>query len=165
MRAHSSRIPQGRLRSRSKGPHPVIGPAGGTDNVCEMSAPTPPRVLVVDDVDGSRDLIREILESDGIDVVGEADTGEDAVRLAAELRPDVILMDVRMKGMDGIEATRRIKEVLPSVHVIILSVFDDTPLLKEAVRAGASAHVTKGSAGSRLSAQVLSVCGMTSANA
>jgi DNA-binding NarL/FixJ family response regulator len=128
-------------------------------------APAPPRVLVVDDVDGSRDLIREILEMDGIDVVGEADTGEHAVQLAEELRPDVVLMDVRMKGMDGIEATRRIKEVLPSCHVIILSVFDDTPLLKEAVRAGASAHVTKGSAGSRLSAQVFSVCGMTTATA
>ena len=127
------------------------------------SAPTPPRVLVVDDVDGSRDLIREILESDGIEVVGEAETGESAIRLAEELRPDVVLMDVRMKGMDGIEATRRLKELLPSVHVIILSVFDDTSLLKEAVNAGASAHVTKGAAGSRLSAQVFSVCGMTTA--
>ena len=143
----------------------LSAPRARTDNVRVKSATKPPRVLVVDDVDGSRDLIREILESDGIEVVGEADTGESAVRLAEELRPDVVLMDVRMKGMDGIEATRRIKEVLPSVHVIILSVFDDTPLLKEAVNAGASAHVTKGSAGSRLSAQVLSVCGMTSANA
>jgi DNA-binding NarL/FixJ family response regulator len=70
-----------------------------------------------------------------------------------------------MKGMDGIEATRRVKELLPAVHVIILSVFDDTSLLKEAARAGASAHVTKGAAGSRLSAQVLSVCGMTTATA
>jgi DNA-binding NarL/FixJ family response regulator len=136
-----------------------------TDNVREMSPSMPPRVLVVDDVDGSRDLIREILESDGIDVVGEAENGESAIRLAEELRPDVVLMDVRMKGMDGIEATRRLKELLPSVHVIILSVFDDTSLLKEAVKAGASAHVTKGAAGSRLSAQVLSVCGMTTATA
>jgi DNA-binding NarL/FixJ family response regulator len=126
---------------------------------------TPPRVLLVDDVDGSRDLFREILESDGIDVVGEATTGESAIRLAEELRPDVVLMDVRMRGMDGIEATRRLKELLPSIHVIILSVFDDTSLLKEAVKAGASAHVTKGSAGRRLSAQVLSVCGTTTANA
>ena len=91
----------------------LSAPRARTDNVRVKSAPTPPRVLVVDDVDGSRDLIREILESDGIEVVGEADTGESAVRLAEELRPDVVLMDVRMKGMDGIEATRRIKEVLP----------------------------------------------------
>jgi DNA-binding NarL/FixJ family response regulator len=136
-----------------------------TDNVPVTSPPNPPRVLVVDDVDGSRDLIREILESEGIDVVGEAENGETAIQLALELHPDVVLMDVRMKGMDGIEATRRLKELLPSVHVIILSVFDDTSLLKEAVKAGASAHVTKGSAACRLSAQIFSVCGMTTANA
>ena len=140
-------------------------PPGCVPTTFVMDASTPPRVLVVDDVDGSRDLIRELLESDGIEVVGEAETGEGAIRLAQELRPDVVLMDVRMKGMDGIEATRRLKEVLPEVRVIILSVFDDTALLKEAVKAGASAHVTKGSAGSRLSQQVFSVCGMTTANA
>jgi two-component system, NarL family, invasion response regulator UvrY len=122
-----------------------------------------PRVLVVDDVDGSRDLAREVLERDGIEVAGEADSGELAIRLAEELRPDVVLMDIRMHGMDGIETTRRLKRILPNVHVIILSVFDDKALMDEALEAGADGHVTKGTAGSQLCARVLSVCGMSSA--
>jgi DNA-binding NarL/FixJ family response regulator len=128
-----------------------------------MSEPLIPRVLVVDDIDGSRDLAREVLEHDGIEVAGEADSGEGAIRLAQELQPDVVLMDVRMKGIDGIEATRRLKRIMPDVHVIILSVFDDKALMEEATEAGASAHITKGTAGSQLTARVLSVCGMPSA--
>jgi DNA-binding NarL/FixJ family response regulator len=128
-----------------------------------MPERTTPRVLVVDDIDGSRDLAREVLEHDGIEVAGEADSGEGAIRLAQELCPDVVLMDVRMQGIDGIEATRRLKRILPNVHVIILSVFDDKALMDEAAEAGASAHIIKGSSGSQLTARVLSVCGMRSA--
>src|SRR5207249_4368377 len=120
-----------------------------------MSDQFTPRVLVVDDVDGSRDLAREVLEHDGIHVAGEAESGEMAIRLAQELQPDVVLMDVRMKGIDGIEATRRLKRIMPGVHVIILSVFDDRALLDEATEAGADGHITKGSAGSQLCARVL----------
>jgi two-component system invasion response regulator UvrY len=126
---------------------------------------TLPRVLVVDDVDGSRDLAREVLERDGFPVAGEAESGEAAIRLAQELRPDVVLMDVRMHGIDGIEATRRLKRILPDVRVIIVSVFDDQALLDEAAEAGADGHVTKGSAASQLCARVLSVCGLSSAAA
>jgi DNA-binding NarL/FixJ family response regulator len=60
-----------------------------------------PRVLVVDDIDGSRDLAREVLERDGIEVAGEADSGEGAIRLAQDLRPDVVLMDIRCRGSTG----------------------------------------------------------------
>lgn len=69
-----------------------------------------------------------------------------------------------MQGIDGIETTRRLKRILPGVHVIILSVFDDKELMAEAAEAGAAGHVTKGVAGSQLCAPVLSVCGMSSRN-
>jgi two-component system, NarL family, invasion response regulator UvrY len=134
------------------------------EDIQDMPARFSPRVLVVDDIDGSRDLAREVLEHDGIEVAGEADSGEGAIRLAQELRPDVVLMDVRMQGIDGIEATRRLKRIMPDIHVIILSVFDDKALMDEATEAGASAHITKGTAGAQLTARVLSVCGMSSAS-
>jgi DNA-binding NarL/FixJ family response regulator len=130
-----------------------------------MSEQPLPRVLVVDDVDGSRDLAREVLEHDGIPVAGEADNGEGAIRLAQELRPDVVLMDVRMKGIDGIETTRRLKRIMPGIRVIIFSVFDDQALMDEAAEAGADAHVTKGSAGRQLCDRVLAVCGLSPAAA
>jgi DNA-binding NarL/FixJ family response regulator len=135
---------------------------GSNADIKGMPERTTPRVLVVDDIDGSRDLAREVLEHDGIEVAGEADSGEGAIRMAQELHPDVVLMDVRMQGIDGIEATRRLKRILPNVHVIILSVFDDEALMDEAAEAGASAHITKGSSASQLTARVLSVCGMRS---
>lgn len=121
-----------------------------------------PRVLLVDDVDGSRDIIREVLESHGIEVVGEADSGELGIRLAVELKPDVVLMDVRMKGIDGIEATRRVKQLLPDLKVIVLSVFGDQSLIEEAIKAGATCLVAKGTSGMNLAERVMDACGLTS---
>jgi len=143
-----------------------LSPGGvGAEALSMMSEQPLPRVLVVDDVDGSRDLAREVLEHDGIPVAGEADSGEGAIRMAQELRPDVVLMDVRMKGIDGIETTRRLKRILPGIRVIIFSVFDDKALMDEAAEAGADAHVTKGSAGRQLCDRVLAVCGLSPAAA
>jgi NarL family two-component system response regulator LiaR len=127
-----------------------------------MNMENAPRVLIVDDVDGSRDIVREVLESHGIEVVGEADSGELGIRLAVELKPDVILMDIRMKGIDGIEATRRVKRLLPELKVIVLSVFGDPPLVEEAMEAGATCLIAKGTSGINLAERVMDACGLTS---
>ncbi|MFF5077586.1 response regulator [Actinoplanes sp. NPDC000266] len=102
------------------------------------------RLLLVDDQALIRAGFRMILEeTGGIDVVGEAPDGAEAVRLTAELRPDVILMDVRMPGVDGIEATRRIVARDPAARVLILTTFDLDEYAFAALRAGASGFVLK----------------------
>jgi DNA-binding NarL/FixJ family response regulator len=102
------------------------------------------RLLLVDDQSLIRIGFRMILEETGdIDIVGEAPDGAEAVRLTAELRPDVILMDVRMPGVDGIEATRRIVARDPAARVLILTTFDLDEYAFAALRAGASGFVLK----------------------
>jgi DNA-binding NarL/FixJ family response regulator len=100
-------------------------------------------VLLADDQDLVRSGLRLVLELAGIEVVGEAADGAEAVELAAQLRPDVILMDVRMPGMGGIEATRQIvARDLPS-RVLILTTFDLDEHVFDALAAGASAFLLK----------------------
>jgi len=102
------------------------------------------RVLIVDDHALFRRGLILVLESeDGIDVVGEAEDGQDAIAKAEELTPDVVLMDVRMPGLDGIEATRRISETRPSARIIMLTVSDQEDDLFEAVKAGATGYLLK----------------------
>jgi DNA-binding NarL/FixJ family response regulator len=102
------------------------------------------RLLLVDDQPLIRTGFRMILEeTDDIDIVGEAQDGAEAVRLAAELDPDVILMDVRMPGLDGIEATRRIVARNAAARVLILTTFDLDEYAFSALRAGASGFVLK----------------------
>jgi DNA-binding NarL/FixJ family response regulator len=106
------------------------------------------RVLLTDDQALLRAGLRGLLESEpDITVVGEASDGEESVRLARETRPDVILMDIRMPGVDGIEATRRIAadERLADVNVLILTTFDSDQYLFEALRGGASGFLLKDS--------------------
>jgi DNA-binding NarL/FixJ family response regulator len=90
--------------------------------------------------DGLAHLIGEL---DGIDVVAVAANGREAVELASQLAPDVILMDLRMPELDGIEATRRITTAHPSIGVVVLTMFDDEELLLAAIRAGASGYLLK----------------------
>jgi DNA-binding NarL/FixJ family response regulator len=98
------------------------------------------RVLIADDQPLMRAGFRAVLEAAGdIDVVAEAGTGEEAIRAAAEHAPDVVLMDIRMPGMDGIEATRR----LPRQRVIILTTFGLDEYIIDALRAGASGFMLK----------------------
>ncbi|MGA8114869.1 MAG: response regulator transcription factor [Actinocatenispora sp.] len=105
---------------------------------------TPVRVLIVDDQELVRTGFSLILESrDDIDVVGQAGDGLAAVRLATELRPDVVLMDVRMPGVDGIEATRRIIQARADIRVVMLTTFEEDELVHEALRAGASGFLLK----------------------
>ena len=102
------------------------------------------RVLVVDDQELVRAGLRAILETNAVDVVGEAGDGEEAVQLVRDLRPDVVLMDVRMPVLDGIEATRRIRAGgISAPKVIVLTTFDLDEYVFEALRAGASGFLLK----------------------
>lgn len=109
------------------------------------------RLLLVDDHPVVRDGLRWLFDSAaGFEVVGEAGDGESAVQLAAQLRPDVVLMDLVMAGVDGIEATRRVKAAAPETAVLVLSMSDAEASLLAAITAGASGYVLKGATQSEL---------------
>jgi DNA-binding NarL/FixJ family response regulator len=102
------------------------------------------RILIADDQDLVRTGFAMILSAEqGLDVVGDANDGDIAVRRAIELEPDVVLMDVQMPRMDGIEATRQIIERVPACRVLILTTFDDDDYLFAALQAGASGFMLK----------------------
>jgi DNA-binding NarL/FixJ family response regulator len=104
------------------------------------------RVLLADDQALVRAGFRALLDAqDGVEVVGEADDGAEALRLARALRPDVVLMDIRMPGLDGLEATRQIAadELLAAVRIVILTTFDLDEYVFEALRVGASGFLVK----------------------
>jgi DNA-binding NarL/FixJ family response regulator len=103
-----------------------------------------PSVVLADDEAELRDVVRDLLEDHGLRVVGEAVDGEDAVDVATRLRPDVVLMDLRMPRLNGIEATRRIKARGLRSEVVILSAYDDPGLNEGAHEAGAFAYLVKG---------------------
>ncbi len=107
-----------------------------------MKAPL--RILVADDHPVVREGLRLILESaDGIEVVGNACDGADAIRLDEELDPDVILMDLRMPGVGGLEAIERIRSRRPEAAVVVLTTFDEDDLMIRALRAGARGYLLK----------------------
>lgn len=111
----------------------------------EARAPAP-RLLLVDDHAVMRAGLRFVLEAKtALAVAGEASDGEEAVALCRKLRPDVVLMDITMPKMDGIEATRRIKAEMPETAVLVLTSHVAEDLLMEAVAAGAAGYVLKGS--------------------
>ncbi len=102
------------------------------------------RVLIADDHPAFRAGLRFLLESADIDVVGEAATGLEAVALTHELRPEVVLMDLRMPGLNGIEATSRLVAAAPDLGVIVLTMFEQDESLFAAMRAGARGYLLKG---------------------
>jgi DNA-binding NarL/FixJ family response regulator len=115
-------------------------------------------VLLAEDHAMVRGGVRSMLEAaGGIEVVGEASDGREAVRLAATLSPDVIVMDVAMPGLSGIEATRQIHAASPRLAIIILSMYGDRQYISESLRAGASAYVLKDAAFSELEAAIREV--------
>jgi DNA-binding NarL/FixJ family response regulator len=102
------------------------------------------RVLLVDDHAMFREGLRALFASeDDIEVVGEAGDGEEASRKAADLRPDVVVMDILMPGVNGIEATRRIRAAQPEVKVLVLSMYDDEEHIQRLLAAGASGCMLK----------------------
>jgi DNA-binding NarL/FixJ family response regulator len=104
----------------------------------------PLRVVIADDHPVYRDGLAHLLNDlEGIDVVGVAADGQQAIDLAAELVPDVIIMDLRMPHLDGIEATRRIVAAQPSIGIVVLTMFEEDELLLAAVRAGARGYLLK----------------------
>jgi NarL family two-component system response regulator LiaR len=103
------------------------------------------RVLAVDDHEILRGGIRFLLLAfEDITLVGEAHNGEEALNLCQKIRPDVVLMDMMMAGMDGVEATEAIRERYPEVQVLALTSFDDPDLVRRALRAGAIGYLLKG---------------------
>ena len=95
------------------------------------------RVLIVDDHDLFRTGLRNLLEEQGVHVVGEAATGTDAVRIVRELAPDVVVMDLNMPGMGGVEATRHISSIAPLTRVVMLTISDQDSDVMDAIFAGA----------------------------
>jgi DNA-binding NarL/FixJ family response regulator len=102
-----------------------------------------PRVLIADDQALVRTGFRMILTANGISVAGEASDGLEAVKAAAELQPDVVLMDIRMPNLDGLEAARRILAADPRIRVLMLTTFDLDKYVYEALAAGASGFLLK----------------------
>jgi len=102
-------------------------------------------VMLVDDHGLVRDGIKRLLNDiDGIKVIAEAETGEQAIRQVRQKRPDVILMDISMPGIGGLEATRKITRLIPGVKVIAVTIHDDDPFPARLLEAGAAGYLTKG---------------------
>lgn len=116
----------------------------------------PIRVVVADDHPVYRDGLRAMLAGwRGAELVGEAADGEEAVRLAAELDPDVMLMDVQMPGRSGVDATAAIVAAHPDVAVVVLTMFEENATVAAALRAGARGYLVKGASGDDLRAAIV----------
>ena len=117
----------------------------------EATQTGPARLLIADDHALVREGLRTMLSGeDGIRVVAEANDGEEALSLCRRLSPDLVLMDVRMPVMDGLEATRRIKQEMPQTSVVMVTMHENPDYLFEAVKAGAAGYVLKDASGERL---------------
>jgi DNA-binding NarL/FixJ family response regulator len=103
------------------------------------------RVLVVDDHDLFRTGLRNLLEEQGVNVVGEAENGESAIRLTSDLAPDVVIMDLNMPGVGGVETTRRLSSLAPLSRVVVLTISADDDDVMNAVMAGACGYLLKDS--------------------
>jgi DNA-binding NarL/FixJ family response regulator len=104
-----------------------------------------PRVMIVDDHDLFRTGLRSLLEEQGVNVVGEAATGEEAVRGVQQTTPDVVVMDLNMPGMSGVEATRHITADAPLTRVVVLTISDQDSDVMDAILAGACGYLLKDS--------------------
>ncbi len=117
------------------------------------------KILLVDDHAIMRDGIRALLSLyDDIEIVGEASEGKEAVEKTGELMPDVVVMDIAMPGMDGLEATRRIKKNNPKVKILVLTQHDNREYILSAIKAGTAGYVPKKALGSELVSAIRAVC-------
>lgn len=102
------------------------------------------KVLIADDQTLFREGIKDLLENEkSVEVIGEAADGQEVVRLAKKLRPDVILMDIKLPHLDGVSATRQIRKELPNTNVLILSSYEDEAHVMESIQAGANGYLSK----------------------
>jgi len=116
------------------------------------------RILIVDDHAMLREGMRTLISREkDFEVVGEAANGEEAVRLAGELKPDIVIMDIMMPVMNGAEATRQIRQANPAVSVLVLSAFSDIRSIVDILEAGACGYLLKSSAGEELIKAIRSV--------
>lgn len=116
------------------------------------------RVLIVDDHTIVRTGLRALINGEaGMDLVGEATCGEEALKMAQDLRPDVMVLDLNLPDLDGIQVTRLLKSEQPNIRVLILTVHEDEALLREAIRAGASGYIIKHAAEAELISAIHSV--------
>ncbi|MGI8808456.1 MAG: response regulator [Acidimicrobiales bacterium] len=124
----------------------------------DPAGPPALRVLIADDHPVFRDGLRLVLQSaTGVELVGEATTGSEAVRAAAELEPDVVVMDLQMPGISGIEATRQILAARPDTAVVVLTMLDEDESIMSALQAGARGYLLKESSPDDIVRAVLSV--------
>jgi two-component system response regulator NreC len=116
------------------------------------------KILIAEDHGVMRAGLRALLEDEaGIEIIGEAENGEEVLRLASELNPDIVLMDVGMPEMGGIEATRRLKNLYPHIQVLMLTVYEEESLLREAIKAGAAGYIIKRAAEEELMTAIQAV--------
>src|SRR5829696_473861 len=129
-----------------------FGEFGGEEKVSRDPAPVrAAHLLIADDHALVREGLRTMLSGeDGIEVIGEAHNGQQALEACRELTPNLVLMDVRMPVMDGLEATRKIKAEMPKTSVMMVTMHENPDYLFEAVRAGAAGYVLKDASGERL---------------
>ncbi|HCC78806.1 MAG: hypothetical protein A2X25_08600 [Chloroflexi bacterium GWB2_49_20] len=116
------------------------------------------RLMLVDDHDVVRVGLKSFLQTqEGLSVIAEAANGEQAIELALQVKPDIILMDISMPGMDGLEATRRLRTLCPDCLVLALTVHDDKQYFMQMLAAGASGYITKQAAADDLVAAIFTV--------
>jgi DNA-binding NarL/FixJ family response regulator len=101
------------------------------------------RILIIDDHPLTRDALAGLLAQNGFDVVGQADSGEEAIEKAQELRPDLMLLDLSMPGMDGLTALPRLQDAAPGAEIVVLTASEDESSLLAAIRAGAAGYLLK----------------------
>lgn len=102
------------------------------------------KVLIADDQTLFREGIKDLLENEkSVEVIGEAADGQEVIRMAKKLRPDVILMDIKLPHLDGVSATRQIRKDLPNTNVLILSSYEDEAHVMESIQAGANGYLSK----------------------
>ncbi len=130
-----------------------------TNGPVKRSDPTPIRLLLADDHKMLREGLRRSMVERGFDVIGEARDGAEAVELAASLRPDVILMDVSMPEIDGVEATRQIRERQSDVFIVMLTMHADQDVLADAIRAGANGYLVKDCSTDEIASAIETVAG------
>ena len=128
------------LESEAGADEPVLTP------VVPLIPTTVTRVVVADDDEAVRTVLSHVLSDEGIDVVGLACDGREAVALALELRPDTVLLDIRMPELGGLEAAKLIRAADPEMRLVMLSAYDDATLQQEAKVVGASRFLIKGCA-------------------